>query len=110
MTTVVNIKDKFSKDLGMRVLARKIFEIQNGEEDMICDFEGVEFVSESFAQEYMQQKYNSNIKVSESNIYMILLQVYEGLKRVYVILYNLYLGFNFFIGAKIVFYSLTYIV
>ncbi len=67
MTTVVNLKDRFSKDLGMRSVARKIFEGLNDDE-MVFDFEGIEFISRSFAQEYMQQKYTSNIKVSESNM------------------------------------------
>ena len=35
---------------------------------MNCDFESVEFVSRSFAQEYIQQKYNSNFKVTETNM------------------------------------------
>ena len=64
----VNLKDTFAKKLGMRTTAKKLFDDIQNESEVILNFKDIEFMSRSFAQEYVFQKYNSNVEITEENM------------------------------------------
>ncbi|MBE6505306.1 MAG: DUF4325 domain-containing protein [Methanobrevibacter millerae] len=64
----VNLKDAFAKKLGMRTTAKKLFDDIQNEKEVILNFKDIEFMSRSFAQEYVFQKYNSNVEITEENM------------------------------------------
>ena len=55
----INLEKTFAKKLGMRTTAMKLFQDLENETEVILDFKDIEFMSRSFAQEYVFQKYNS---------------------------------------------------
>ena len=83
MTTVVNLKEIYSKDLGMKSVARKIFKSINND-DVVFDFEGIEFVSRGFAQEYMHQKFSSNVGISEFNMCDFVAVIMDVVEKDYI--------------------------
>lgn len=64
----INLEKSFNKKLGMRGIVKKIFQDIEGENEAILNFQGVEFISRSFAQEYVVQRYDSNISLIEINM------------------------------------------
>lgn len=60
----------FTSNLGMNFSARQLFEKLNSTDNdcFELDFEGVKFMSMSFAQEYVYQKKKSNKKINEVNL------------------------------------------
>ena len=62
------LDEKCPKKLGTGPTAKKIFDIINDNEETILNFENIEFMSRSFAQEYVFQKYNSKSKIIEINM------------------------------------------
>ena len=64
----INLKDSFAKKLGMRTTAIKLFKDLEDKNEVVLDFQDVEFMSRSFAQEYVYQKHNSNVNIIESNM------------------------------------------
>lgn len=64
----VNLKDTFAKKLGMRTTAKRLFDDIQNESEVILNFKDVEFMSRSFAQEYVFQKHNSNVEITEQNM------------------------------------------
>lgn len=64
----VNLRDTFAKKLGMRTTAKKLFDDIQSEKKVVLNFQDVEFMSRSFAQEYIFQKYNSDIEIIEKNM------------------------------------------
>ena len=64
----VNLRNTFAKKLGMRTTAKKLFDDIQYEKEVILNFENVEFMSRSFAQEYVFQKHNSNVEITEANM------------------------------------------
>lgn len=69
MTTVkINLEQTFAKKLGMRTTAIKLFQDLEENTEVILDFKDIEFISRSFAQEYVYQKHNSKVNIIESNI------------------------------------------
>ena len=65
MNSEINLAERFNTKLGVRGAAIKIFE--NLEGDVVLDFEGVEFISRSFAQEYVFQKHKTKANIHEIN-------------------------------------------
>ena len=48
----IKLKEEIHANLGMRSSAKKLFEnLDNGNSKIVMDFEGVGFMSQSFAQE-----------------------------------------------------------
>ena len=68
MSKIINLEKNFAKKLGMRETAKKIFQDLEGESEATLNFEGIEFMSRSFAQEYVAQKYHSSININEDNM------------------------------------------
>lgn len=64
----VNLENTFAKKLGMRTTAKRLFDDIKNEKKVILNFKDVEFMSRSFAQEYVFQKHNSNIEIEEENM------------------------------------------
>lgn len=64
----INLEKTFAKKLGMRTTAMKLFNDLENETDVILDFKNIEFMSRSFAQEYVYQKHNSKVHIIESNM------------------------------------------
>lgn len=64
----INLEKTFAKKLGMRTTAMKLFNDLENETDAILDFKDIEFMSRSFAQEYVYQKHNSKVNIIESNM------------------------------------------
>jgi hypothetical protein len=66
MTTTIHLSKTFAKKLGLPTTAVKIF--HDLTVDTILDFEGIEFISRAFAQEYVFQKHNSKVQITEANM------------------------------------------
>ena len=64
----VYLENTFAKKLGMRTTAKRLFDEIRDEKKVILNFQDVEFMSRSFAQEYVFQKHNSNIQIKEENM------------------------------------------
>ena len=64
----INLEKTFAKKLGMRTTAMKLFNDLENETEAILDFKDIEFMSRSFAQEYVYQKHNSKVHIIESNM------------------------------------------
>ena len=64
----INLEKTFARKLGMRTTAMKLFQDLEDETEAILDFKDVEFMSRSFAQEYVHQKHNSKVHIIESNM------------------------------------------
>ena len=64
----INLENTFSKKLGLPLTAKKLFDDINNEKEVVLNFDGIEFISRSFAQEYIYQKYNSKVIIHEENM------------------------------------------
>lgn len=64
----INLSNRYKNKLGIGPTAKKIFQEAEGYDEVILNFENIEFMSRSFAQEYVFQKYNSKPKVIETNM------------------------------------------
>lgn len=64
----IKLHEKYKNKLGIGPTAKKIFNEANNYDEVILNFENIEFMSRSFAQEYVYQKYNSKSKISEINM------------------------------------------
>ncbi len=69
--------DSYSKKLGTGPTAKKIFNQIKDKEKVILNFENIEFMSRSFAQEYIVQKYYSQTEVTEINMNNTIKQLLE---------------------------------
>ena len=66
---VIKLREEIHENLGMRSSAKKLFKNLNSDKSRIAmDFEGVGFMSQSFAQEYISQKLDSEIEIIEINM------------------------------------------
>lgn len=78
MTTIkIDLEEKYSKKLGVGPTAKKIFQEINNEQNVILNFENIEFMSRSFAQEYIFQKHKNNIEIKEINMNESIKQLLE---------------------------------
>lgn len=64
----INLEKSFAKKLGMRITAVKLFKDLENETEAILNFEDIEFMSRSFAQEYVHQKHISKVHIIEENM------------------------------------------
>ena len=64
----IKLEQKFARKLGMRTTAIKLFNDLKDETEVKLDFKDIEFMSRSFAQEYVYQKDHSNIKIIQLNM------------------------------------------
>ncbi|WP_407392151.1 STAS-like domain-containing protein [Methanobrevibacter sp.] len=64
----INLEEKYAKKLGVGPTAKKLFQEINKEPSVVLNFENIEFMSRSFAQEYVFQKHNSNVEIEEINM------------------------------------------
>lgn len=64
----INLEESFAKKLGLRTTAIKLFQDLENESEVILDFRDIEFMSRTFAQEYVYQKHNSQSHIIESNM------------------------------------------
>jgi len=62
------LEETYSRKLGMGPTAKKIFQEIPNESEVILNFRNIEFMSRSFAQEYVFQKHNANCKITETNM------------------------------------------
>lgn len=62
------LEERYSKKLGVGPTAKKLFQEINNETSVILNFENIEFMSRSFAQEYVFQKHNTNTHIEEINM------------------------------------------
>jgi len=64
----VKIEQKIHRKLGMRSTAEDFFNSLNTNVDeIVIDFDNVDFMSRSFAQEYVYQKRKVDVKIVEKN-------------------------------------------
>ena len=78
----IKLKEEIHVNLGMRSSAKKLFEnLDNGNSKIVMDFEGVGFMSQSFAQEYISQKLDCDIEIIEINMN-------EHVKKMFEIIYD----------------------
>ena len=73
----IKLTEEYRNKLGIGPTAKKIFDEVNMYEEAILDFENIEFMSRSFAQEYVFQKNNSNSKITEINMDDSIVQLLE---------------------------------
>jgi hypothetical protein len=65
----ISLEKKFAKKLGMGATAQKLFDnFDENSSDIILDIENIEFISRSFAQEYIYKKNKSKANVREINM------------------------------------------
>ena len=64
----INLEEKYAKKLGVGPTAKKLFKEINEEPSVVLNFENIEFMSRSFAQEYVFQKHNCDIEIEEINM------------------------------------------
>ena len=64
----INLSERYKNKLGLGPTAKKIFQEANSYDKVILNFENIEFMSRSFAQEYVFQKYNSKSEIIEMNM------------------------------------------
>ena len=64
----INLEERYSKKLGVGPTAKKLFDEIKNESSVILNFENIEFMSRSFAQEYVFQKHNSASEIEEINM------------------------------------------
>lgn len=64
----LKLEDKCPKKLGTGPTAKKIINAVNDYDEVIINFENIEFMSRSFAQEYVFQKHNTKSKIAETNM------------------------------------------
>lgn len=68
MVKEIILEKEYGKKLGMSPTAKKLFQNVNNEEEIILNFENIEFMSRSFAQEYVFQRHYSNTDINEINL------------------------------------------
>jgi len=74
----VKLEKEFYKKLGMRSSAEDLFEkFQDNASKMVIDFDKIEFMSRSFAQEYVYQKHKTDIEVEEKNMSGFVKEMYD---------------------------------
>lgn len=63
------LKNEIDSDLGSRIQIEKLYQsIPNNISKVVMNFEGIEFIGRSFAQEYLNQKNKSLFEVVEINV------------------------------------------
>lgn len=75
--TIINLEEKYAKKLGIGPTAKKLFEEIEKEPSVVLNFENIEFMSRSFAQEYVFQKHNCEIEIEEINMNNSIKQLLE---------------------------------
>lgn len=71
------LEEKYPKKLGMGPTAKKLFQEIKNEKEVIFNFKNIEFMSRSFAQEYVFQKHNTNCNITEINMETSIEQLLE---------------------------------
>lgn len=66
-TIKIDLEKRFSKKIGLNSIADILFLELEGYDEAIIDFKNIEFISMSFAQEYVYQRYYSKIEIIEIN-------------------------------------------
>ena len=69
--TMIRIKlsEEIGSDLGQRYLIEEIFDDMDcNSQKVLFDFDGIEFISRSFAQEYLNRKMMADYEIGEVNI------------------------------------------
>ena len=65
----INLRETYAKKLGMQTTAKSLFQdLDNKFDVLVLNFKDVEFMSMSFAQEYIYQKKCSNFRIVEENM------------------------------------------
>lgn len=67
-TYKITLKEMFAKKLGIDYGAKKLFQEANQYKDVTLDFDGIEFMSRSFGQEYVVQRHYSKANITEINM------------------------------------------
>ena len=84
MALKINLEKKFARKLGMRTTAIKLFNDLENEIEVKLDFKNVEFMSRSFAQEYVYQKDHANVKIIEINMSDFIKELLEVVQEDYI--------------------------
>ncbi len=63
------LKDKLGENMALRQDLEELFDnIDDDTTEVIMNFEGIEFMGRSIAQEYLNQKHFASFKVTEKNV------------------------------------------
>ena len=66
---IIKLEEEISSNLIIRLDAEQLFEkLENNTSKVVMDFEGIEFINRSFAQEYLNQKFNAKYEIEEINL------------------------------------------
>lgn len=72
------LKEEIGPDLGSRQEIEKLFNnIDKNTSKVIMNFEDIEFMGRSFAQEYLNQKNNAQFKVIEKNMHQEIKKMFD---------------------------------
>ena len=64
----IDLGNKYSKKIAMDSTAELLFKELESFDKVVLDFKNIEFLSRSFAQEYVYQKHHSKVDISEINM------------------------------------------
>lgn len=79
---VIKLADEIYSDLIIRQAAEDLFNnLDNSYSKIVMDFDKIEFMSQSFAQEYVYRKENTDIEIIEINMS-------EHVKKMFEIIYD----------------------
>ncbi|MBR5503296.1 MAG: DUF4325 domain-containing protein [Methanobrevibacter sp.] len=73
----IDIGTKYSKKIAMDSTAILLFQELESFDKVILDFGNVEFLSRSFAQEYVYQRYHSKVEIVEINMSDLIKGLFE---------------------------------
>ena len=78
VSKTINMYKEYGSIIGLRYLAESIFEdIDDNTDEIIVDFDKVEFIGRSFTQEYIRQKKKQNAKIIEVNRCNDIIQMFD---------------------------------
>lgn len=66
---LIKLKEEFGVDLGSRSYAIELFKkLENNSSNITIDFSDIQFISRSFAQEYLNFKIMASYEIEEINV------------------------------------------
>ena len=84
MTVIeLDLEERFSKKIGMGSIAKILFSELKDYDEAILDFKNIQFISRSFAQEYVYHKNNSKVHIIEKNMFDFIKGLLEVVEKDY---------------------------
>ena len=66
---IIKLKEEIDSNLIIRLDAEELFKkLEDNSSKVVMDFQGIEFINRSFAQEYLNQKFHAKYDIEEINV------------------------------------------